>query len=578
MDSVDRHALKMKSDPATDRGLRQTFAAIGAWPSTASGRILSLVLAFLLVNGLLLAPRWAAPGMVPALWVALESLAIVVVFACLPRRWCSLSLALGVALVVVATALVGLGDATARMSLSRPLNLYLDAQLLSAVFNLLTGTMGGGVAFLAGLAAIVLPLGVVAVLGHLLAPPKRVRPVVHGWRSGLVAAAALGIVAAGVLASDRMRSGVGLPAVRLVGEQTRFFAALQEERESFAAELVERTEGLTTTPGIFDRLQGRDVLLAFVESYGMTALDDPRYAPLIRPRLVELESRLSAAGLQMVTGSLVAPSQGGQSWLGHASVLSGLWLGNQMRYDLLLASGRTTLVDDFQAAGYRTVALMPAITMAWPEGALFRYDEIYAFKDIGYKGPPLNWVTMPDQFTWSFLEQSIRDQDEDARPLFAEIGLISSHAPWTPILPVLDDWETIGDGSVFEPWRDAGERPEDLWRDAERVREHYAMSIDYALHAMIGYAERFVDDDALLIVLGDHQPAPLITGDGVPRTVPVHVISGSQEVLRPFMDWGFQAGAFPDPDVDPLGMDYFRPWFVGAFSGDRKADATLLGP
>lgn len=575
MDSVDRHAPIMNSDPATDRGLRRTFAAFGSWPSTVSGRILSLVLAFLLVNGLLLAPRWAAPGMVPALWIALESLAVVLLFACLPRRWWSLALALGVALVVVVTGLIGLGDATARMSLSRPLNLYLDARLLSAVLNLLTGTMGPGIAVLVAISAVVVPLGVAAVLGHLLAPPKRVPPPVGGARAGAATVVVVLLLGVGALASDRMRSQVGLPGVRLLVEQTRFFTALQAEREAFTAELTERTEGFADTPGLFSRLGGSDVLLAFVESYGMSALDDPRYAGIVRPRLQEMEKRLDQAGLHVATGSLVAPSQGGQSWLGHASVLSGLWLGNQMRYDLLVSSGRPTLIDDFRSAGYRTVALMPAITLAWPEGARFRYDEIYAFRDIGYAGPPLNWVTMPDQFTWSFLEHSVRSEDAGRKPLFAEIGLISSHAPWTPILPVLDDWDGIGDGSVFERWRDVGERPEELWRDVDRVREHYAMSIDYALHAMIAYAERYVGSDALLIVLGDHQPAPLITGEGVPRTVPVHVISGDPDLVRPFVEWGFRAGAFPDPDMDPLGMDYFRPWFVDAFSGGGAGKASF---
>ena len=65
------------------------------------------------------------------------------------------------------------------------------------------------------------------------------------------------------------------------------------------------------------------------------------------------------------------------SWLGHGSAISGLWLDNQLRYELMLGSGQPTLVDDFAAAGYRTVALMPQITMAWPEGRLLGYDEIW---------------------------------------------------------------------------------------------------------------------------------------------------------------------------------------------------------
>ena len=251
-------------------------------------------------------------------------------------------------------------------------------------------------------------------------------------------------------------------------------------------------------------------------------------------------------------------------------MLSGLWLDTQVRYDLMLGSGRETLIDDFERAGYRTAALMPAITMAWPEGFRFGYEEVWAHADIGYAGPPLNWVTMPDQFTWSFLEQTVRPRDT-TRPLFAEIGLISSHAPWTPILPVLDDWESIGDGSVFAPWENAGESPRELWLDTDRVREHYALSVEYAVHAMTSYAERYLDDRTLLIVLGDHQPAPLVTGDDVSWDVPVHVLSGDPSLLEPFLEWGFVEGAWPaaaGETRDPLGMDYFREWFIEAYSGD----------
>ena len=113
-----------------------------------------------------------------------------------------------------------------------------------------------------------------------------------------------------------------------------------------------------------------------------------------------------------------------------------------------------------------------------------------------------------------------------------------------------------------------------MWRDSNRVREHYALSVDYAINAMIGYAERYVDDRTLLIVLGDHQAAPLITGDNASRAVPVHAISGDPLLLQPFLDWGFKGGALPDPDQPAPGMDAFRDWFVRAFS----EPATGPGP
>jgi len=152
-----------------------------------------------------------------------------------------------------------------------------------------------------------------------------------------------------------------------------------------------------------------------------------------------------------------------------------------------------------------------------------------------------------------------------APPLFAEIALISSHAPWTPLPPVLD-WDAVGDGTVFSTWSEAGDPPEVVWRDPERVRAQYGLSIDYVLRVLASYAERFVDDRTLLILVGDHQPAPIVTGDAGGRDVPMHVISGNPALVAPFVAWGFAAGMLPEPGGAVHGMDAFRDWFVESFS------------
>ena len=73
--------------------------------------------------------------------------------------------------------------------------------------------------------------------------------------------------------------------------------------------------------------------------------------------------------------------------------------------------------------------------------------------------------------------------------------------------------------------------------------------------------------------MGDHQPAPLVTGEDASRAVPVHVISGDPAVVRPFLDWGFVEGTIPDPTRPVPRMDEFRDWFVRAFS-DFDTGAT----
>ena len=484
--------------------------------------------------------------------------------ALLPRRQWSQLLARFAALVLVSLSIVVLADTVARQILARPLSLYLDLRLLGAVLNLVRGTLGTFVATL------VVPLALIVAglltwsLARLLQPAALPR---GSWILRTAGVAMIALSALGLL--DRPPPGiaerVARPAVLVAAQQARHLVRMLTERQRFEAEMAAVPTSYSDLPGLLQRLEGRDVVLGFIESYGLSAITDPRYAGIVVPRLQELGARLHAANLYLVTGALVAPVQGGQSWLGRGSLLGGLWLENQLRYDLLLAAGRETLVDDFRSAGYRTVALMPAITLAWPEGERLGYDEIYAHKDIDYAGPALNWVTMPDQFTWSFLQRQIRSGD-DPRPLFVELGLISSHAPWTPILTVLDDWDSIGNGEVFSRWEGAGESPVDLWRDHDRVRQHYALSIDYALEAATAYAESYVDEHTLLLVLGDHQPAPMITGDDASRASPVHVIAADPALLEPFVDWGFVDGAIPDSTRSAPRMDAFRDWFVRAFS------------
>jgi hypothetical protein len=68
-------------------------------------------------------------------------------------------------------------------------------------------------------------------------------------------------------------------------------------------------------------------------------------------------------------------------------------------------------------------------------------------------------------------------------------------------------------------------------------------------------------------VMGDHQPAPMITGEGASRAVPVHILSRDPELLRPFVEWGFVPGALPVEGPASARMDDFRGWFVRAFSG-----------
>ncbi len=132
--------------------------------------------------------------------------------------------------------------------------------------------------------------------------------------------------------------------------------------------------------------------------------------------------------------------------------------------------------------------------------------------------------------------------------------------------------------SALPEYRQAGHPPEELWWDTQVLREGYARSLDYSLQVMTEFAERFLDERTLLLVIGDHQAAPWVTGASGPN-VPVHVIAHDSALTEPFIDWGFRPGAFPDPEGSPPRMDEFRDWFMRAFSGDAsKRGASGVPP
>jgi hypothetical protein len=509
-----------------------------------------------------MAPEWlgAAVAEGNAGWVALDAALLVGGLASLPRRAWSIGLAWAAAIAILLSMLIGIVDLVFQVSLARPFNLSLDLYLVSAVYNLAVGNMGLPMTLLA-VFALLLVLTVASFgLARLLAPPDA---GLWGLTPRLAGVALVVLSAVGYThqAPSAVQARLSVPAGRLARTQGGLLVETWRERRRFRAELAS-PDSYAGAPGLLSALRDRDVLLTFLESYGMAALDDPPFAAVIRPRLDTLAERAGAAGLHLATGKLVSPTQGGQSWYAHGTVISGLWLSNQLRYELLLASARETMVDDFRHAGHRTAALMPAITMRWPDGVRLGYDAVHTAADIAYGGPPLYWVTMPDQFTWSYLQRTVRKGG--GRPQFVETALVSSHAPWTPILPMIG-WDEIGDGSGFEPFRQEGHPPEELWIDIDQLRAQYARSIDYSLQAMTGYAERYLDDRTLLIVMGDHQAAPWVTG-AASAEVPVHVFARDPALLEPFLAWGFMAGAFPDTAQPPHRMDEFRGWFVSAFS------------
>ena len=239
-------------------------------------------------------------------------------------------------------------------------------------------------------------------------------------------------------------------------------------------------------------------------------------------------------------------------------------MDTQRRYRQLIAEDRMTLTDAFGRAGWHTVFTVPANTRDWPEGKEFyRFETYYDSRNVGYEGPKFGYAPVPDQYTLTHFQRQVL-APSPRRPVMAEIDLISSHHPWTP-LPRLVPWDEVGDGSVFDGMPEEGESSKEVFGDPEAVKRVYGESLEYSWETLTSFLETYPDPDLVLVVVGDHQPHSYVSGQDAGRDVPISVIAQDPDVMARISGWGWDDGLRPMPDAPVWRMDAFRDRFIAAF-------------
>ena len=516
------------------------------------------VLALLLVWTALVAPNHPKHLNLGAFArLPLELLIVVAAAALLPatpRR--VLAVVAGAVLsVIVLVKVLDLGFFTAFDRPFRPLD---DPGYLGIGIETLRHAIGGSSA---NLVVAVAALLIVALLALPVLALLRVTRVAAGNRDwALRAAAVLAVlwVALRVAGAPVASSSAAAMAV----DEVQAVRAALAGRAAFTRALAHDRFGATPGNRLLMGLRGKDVLVVFVESYGRVAVQDSSFSPRIDAVLERGAAQLRAAGFSSRSAFLTSPTFGGLSWLAHSTLQSGVTVNGEWRYDQVVEKGRLTLTRAFKRAGWRAVGAMPGNRREWPEGStLYHYDRVYDRRNFGYRGPSFGLPPMPDQYTLLALQR--RELGKRHRqPLFAEVDLISSHAPWTRIPPLIS-WDDVGDGSIFDrlpPEESAG-----LFGDADRARAAYADSIEYSLSTIFSFVQRYGDDDLVLVVLGDHQPATVITGEDASHDVPISIIAHDPKVIYRIAGWSWQDGMSPGPRAPVWPMAAFRDRFLTAF-------------
>lgn len=495
----------------------------------------------------------------PANWLRLPLDAPIIVGLLLLLRGVYFSVArVLIIIALLSLSLLRLGDLISRTAFGRAFSPLAEWHLVTQGWTLTAESLGKTEALgLAGAGLlIVIALGYLLYRGlGLLKNPEST------FRNQLLTACAFTLTAGIVLTGLQRTMDTGLKAVwvssdELVARYNYTRWAVQDQARF--TELLAQDELAGKAPG-FAALQGRDVIILFVESYGRTFMDSPRFRDMADNRLNRVEAEIKMAGLHVKSGWVNSPVRGGRSWLAHATVASGLPLTNQARFDRLIASKREPLASLFSRAGWRTAVVLPVVKSEWVEGAWYRVDRFLDRDALGYQGEGFGFVTMPDQYTLSAFESKLRTTS--SQPLMAHIGLLDSHAPWGP-LPKRQEWDQIGDGRIFDGTQRYGERHS--WANAEPVRKAYATSVDQNLKLIGEYLARFARH-GLFIVVGDHQPASVIDGWAPSAEVPIHIVSSQPELLSRLPSDVFIDGMVPAPTADKLPMESLRELLATVF-------------
>ena len=220
-------------------------------------------------------------------------------------------------------------------------------------------------ATLTNIALVALWLGLILLVGAITASTIHITTVAARHRRatvrGLAALTAVWALCAGLSlqlvpgSPVASTSAAGLVVAQVRNTQT----ALGDQRRFEQALHSSDPEASVPASDLLTGLRGKDVVIAFVESYGQVAVQGTSFSPGIDAVLRQSTASLARAGWSTQSAWLTAPGFGGISQLAHSTLQSGLWVNTTQRYGELVASSRFTLSDAFDKAGWRTVSDSP---------------------------------------------------------------------------------------------------------------------------------------------------------------------------------------------------------------------------
>ena len=564
-DPGELSAPRLDRPPLMWPGLRGAFGTVFA------------VVAVVVLQVILTAYYWtSSPDVAVALSPVWDLLVIVVVLVVLAAagapRWAARLAVIILSVLVFCYFLMGIGQGFALREFGYDVVLRLHIGYVPELFRMMYGEEPlGWFIFYCALLAVGVALFALIIYGS-------VRHLYAFSRNGRRRQVALLIGVAAAFAIGALTLGTSGPVSREAFNQLDMAVNLNARVSATARRLELESAGLRKQNPFVKTGERPDILLFVVESYGHVLFTDPAFSQF-PPWLAAQGAALEKSGYRIASKTMASPVFGGSSWMAASSLLCGVRVYNQKRFEGLYSSQVECLPSMLNRAGYRTV-IAAANTKVLEErfAQRFPFDRFYFLPDFPYRGPRMGWSFMPDQYVIDFvgrreIEPRLAAQRGAARePLFAALFLTTSHHPWAVIPPVIDDWSKVGDGSIYN--QQASTRLDNGFVAGADYKSAYRTSIQYSLQVVASYLEKLpADDRSVVIILGDHQPRRPVAG--IRRDtwyVPIHVLSRDPSVLERFARMGYTPGtAAPVPKATPSGLEKFVEELFAAYGGGAAA-------
>lgn len=481
----------------------------------------------------ILAPSWES--------VALVALLIAMSARTWPR-WTERTVYILLTVIVVGFALLGFGQGLARLEFNQDLVVALQLKYVPALFSMMRSTQSLAW-YLIDLAVMIIVV-VAAVAAIYLSIRHLHRLSTHPGRRARLA---VGFAAATVVLS--LVVGLRGPLAGVAAEQIDF-AVHKSHRIKVLARKLEREAAEAHASGSLEVGSWKpDVMVFVIEAYGAVLYrhEHPELAGF--DRFLDGEhDELVRAGYHARSRFLTSPIFGGGSWMANATILCGVTINSQKRFGGLLASNLDCLPAVLDRAGYRTIMAAANTTYALDPGYLRRapFSRVYMRDDFGYRGARMSWSYMPDQYVIHWVDRH-EVAPRTGGPLLTYTILTSSHHPWNKIPPYIDDWSSLGDGTIYHRVPSIL-FPDNRFVTGRHYSQGYEASIEYVLHTIFKYVESLPPDrERIIVIVGDHEPhRPVANESKDPWWVPVHVLSRDPAAVERFASLGYVPGLVPD--------------------------------